>query len=1293
MAAAREALFGLSHGLRAFQDGMTQLGQASVRFGVACKSVAILSKKFATDTTRAYYNVAGQHTFPIEQELVGSQPPQPENLNLVGRICISLPVILPTVLLSVTAIPFFGNSIQSFPRGAVDVINLSLADLPDEEQISILPDQRNTLRKIYGGAGYLSGGLTLGMPIALTVGAGRIIANTCLSIPITFVPLVNLALADENALVAEVEPRTNTAYALGIPGLGLGAMLGVLGMIGMVVSRIVINSCISLGYNFIKCLNIALPQNANNQIVLGPDERRMPSYLFGIPGILLGAIFGGISALFVTGAISTHRVFLGSLNSALAYNDQINIAPDNRSALSKALGLIPGVIIGGVFGELSGLVILLGRFVINTCKSFSYFFQHGLSLGLPAPLTIADEQRESGSLWLGALGAITGAISGFVTGCIASTAISIAGCFLTVTNIALHQEDQIKLGPDKRTLLGKIMGVVGLLIGLCAGVVSALTVFLSRIMINSAKSWLYGFKYTLNMGLPEAARLSNEETREASLQQLGYPGLVIGGCLGMVTAFFASTAITTAGVWMIVTNLSLEEKFVLGNDTRSTFGKILGGLGLVIGGIAGLISAFIVTCGQMLGNGRFSFILYFKKAINLSLPQEYQLALAPDHRTTLKKLFALPNSCIGALLGGVVAFFISTALTTAGAFKTITNFALENELDVTDTRSTPGKILGGFGWILGSITGLLGAIGVACARLFSNSGISFLHFFKLGLNVGLPSDYYLTTEDNRRLTNKVFGVPGLSLGAIFGGITAFFASTGITTARSFVYITNLVLDPNDEISIVRDKRSNLGIAISVFGLIPGTIAGLISAFFVGFTRIVFNTGVTALYYMKKVSNLGLPGNERFADEIDARTTVGKVLGCLGIPIGCVIGGIGAVFISSLQTFGRTFALLFNLPWQGIQISFSPDLRSGLGIIIGILAIPFGLTIGLVGALIPVGARMIYEGCIFGSRLFLDITNLALHPEDRIYYELAEYTNASGFAIPGLLIGGILGVASAILVTVARFISQTCKSWFYLSGSFMNCAVGWRLFEGLSIDRRSGLAKTVGGLGYVFAMVTTFPLAMLIFAMRKTPLIISVALGLLCSPLVLVYRSCAEAVKFFSKENEFEQFRQNGELIIHDQKSVIQGFKNIYSSLNVWGSFTPDHYLARDADGTKNRWTFFRKCITFNTNSIAERTLDELLVAYKNYARDREGSFAPDFFDSDDFTQVVDGIKDYYSNGCFDTRKEIANLHIEIGNIANFVKSYMKDRLINEEVVMPEVAPVDELPFEILFFGQRQVAPA
>jgi hypothetical protein len=187
MAVGRDALEGMNEGLRS-------IGAALKVAGIAFKDAAVLCKNVTTNSARAAYDLAGKYTYPIEQELTKTQPPSFSDVPLPGKVALFLPIILPTVIFSVTVIPLFANSVTSNELMLKSFLNVAFFDT-DEDQLKNEPDPRNYLRIFYGIPGSLWGGITgfLAVPFILI---GRIITNSVKSFLFPFGSLIDLVVPE-----------------------------------------------------------------------------------------------------------------------------------------------------------------------------------------------------------------------------------------------------------------------------------------------------------------------------------------------------------------------------------------------------------------------------------------------------------------------------------------------------------------------------------------------------------------------------------------------------------------------------------------------------------------------------------------------------------------------------------------------------------------------------------------------------------------------------------------------------------------------------------------------------------------------------------------------------------------------------------------------------------------------------------------------------------------------------------------------------------------------------------------
>jgi hypothetical protein len=975
----RDALDGINEGLRSIGSALTAAGQA-------LKACAVLCKTVTTNTTRASYDLVGEYTYPIEQELTKTQPPHFSDVPVPGIVVLFFPIILPTVILSVTVIPLVANSVIYLPRTYASFANVALLDT-EEDQIKYGPDERGALRWLYGIPGTLLGGVAgfFSIPFILI---GRVISNSCKSFAFPFCAMMDAFVPEKYAAKITLRDCSSFSHLLGGLGFLAGVISGMVGVVAVSVGRFLINTCVSAWRDFRNVTNYALPDRYRFSV--GEDDRSISSIRLGYIGRGLGYFLGIFGAFLANSGRSMVASFKSITNLSLPTN--MEFAPDaadERPMVMEELGIL-GLIPGGLAGALSFIAVGIARFFVNTVLGFWSALRTVTNAGLPAEKVfkpLAEDLQPD--LRFGFLGYAFGAVAGAFAAFVASSAITFAGTFATMTNLALHADDKIKLGTDTRSTLGKCVGVLGFT-GALFGLIGAFAVGVGRILLNLFSGAFKNSFFTyLNYGLPAD-----------------------------------------------------EARIVPPFEKPWYFGVI----GKVFGMLAGGVAALMVS-------GFNSFGRAFTNVANTALHPEDQAVLAEDKRTAI------------------------------------------------------AKRLGYVGYAFGALAGLLVIPFIGIGRIITNTCKSFVRFFIITFNWGLPADgLNVVEEEKRNWASRVFGVLGIITGAVTGFLFAIGFSSYFSAAIIFTRMTNLVLDRNDAMAVHESKRN----------------------------------------------------------------------------------------------------------W---------------------------------------GAHIL--------------------------------------GVPGIPLGFISGLIAMTTVAVARFFYHTAYSYLSLAGSLLNCSIRQAFFGGLGGDRRPLVRKLVGCLGYVAAAITVTPFALAIFVIRQIPSFFSFSLGIAFSPLVALYKTGGSIHRYIKPE---EKRFSAGELMITSEASVIQGFKNIYSSLSSWGKLITGENVAVEADGSKSRWTFFRKSITFNARSVAERTLDTLLADYREFAAKDEGAFGFNFFQGEEFTASLQKVKEYYQNGCFVTKREIEDLHKEIDKLGNFIKTYFTDRSINQEVEIADVGPPGGLAWRVAFWGgERAIA--
>lgn len=282
----------------------------------------------------------------------------------------------------------------------------------------------------------------------------------------------------------------------------------------------------------------------------------------------------------------------------------------------------------------------------------------------------------------------------------------------------------------------------------------------------------------------------------------------------------------------------------------------------------------------------------------------------------------------------------------------------------------------------------------------------------------------------------------------------------------------------------------------------------------------------------------------------------------------------------------------------------------------------------------------------------DLPNKKLHAEDAPGITPTDERNwlRKIYGLPGLIFGVVTALPIATFISLTRFSIETAHSWQTLSGSFLNLALARPAFQGLSGDTRCTLAKKIGSVGYVVALATTAPFALLIFAVRQVPSIIARTLGMVVSPFIftgLILARCCKTKMLDSDDD------------------VIKKLNNLQSSLTFHGRFKPTSPLVSNGTGKESLASMLRKSITFNTLTPTEKVIT---VFFKKYREFTNNGGKPD---ADDPYLHLDVLADRvkksvanehrkacYTRSCASTH-EARQVEEEIKNVGDFILDYLK----------------------------------
>jgi hypothetical protein len=795
-----------SEGMRACNAGLYYVGKGVMSASLTCitglsycgRTViggARTTASFTFDTTRAYYNLLGQYTFPIENNLVETTAPKIDQLNTIGQIALTipLPLTLLTVFSSVTWIPLLGNSLQSAPRAFLDVTNLAWIDSTKDKYpvkgflgLQNELDNRIWYRQIYGAPGYILGGLTglLGLGTILT---GRIVTNSCKSFYSTTCELRSLLLTGKTK---SFFPHSDSWFAkavLGFPGILIGVPCGALlallegsfRLINYLSKHIYLSaqSTLSIFMNFV------LPQNKQLSLV---DQRSLFERLVvGFPGIVLGLILSiPVMAFILLGRIiddsfeTCTRTFISCCRLLLHPNDKNELhgvgleENDMRLWYERYILGAPGFILGLTFALPAMLGIAIGRFITNNWKTGVRAYGSVYDLLYPYSgqmLEVNDQDRSwLRKYFIGFPGLLIGASLGFLV-------LALKISYQAIKFVSTHLATMIKT--SLTFLRDQILHV------------------LFNSWDSGLRIWRTCIRFVLHQ---DEQNIIGNKTLGASDPRYwvdqylyGFPGLIVGFAAAIpslaiiaIGRFLTNNFKTGMRAYGSVNNLfNINSQYKLEqNDNRHwLFRYGISFPGLIIGGLLGLMNVAFIYLVRIVSNNLNTFWRAFVTFARLTLHPQDKVAIPGlqlgenDARSTFWKYYiSFPGLLLGAVIGlvasaifAVLRFITNNLKSIESGFSLPIILSLTNTIDTSwnDQRPAIRKYGIGFpGYALGLTAGLIPASMILCARLLKHSYLSWLAFSGSILNLAVGRLWFSTVgDDQRSALLKMFG----SLGYVF----------------------------------------------------------------------------------------------------------------------------------------------------------------------------------------------------------------------------------------------------------------------------------------------------------------------------------------------------------------------------------------------------------------------------------------------------------------------------------------------------------------------------------------------
>ncbi|RAP37002.1 hypothetical protein B1207_06115 [Legionella quinlivanii] len=1200
---------------------------------------------------------------------------------LLGAMGIPFGVFLGTVgFLTIGFSRIISNSWQTTRGLAISGAN-QLRHSDEQLSGGLSDDHRSALhRYVLGFPGLIIGVFAALLAIGVS-SIRRIIIESAKTTAAVFIEISQFALEEEedaHSLLPDLRPerRFVDRFLFGAPGLVLGTIAGSLSFLVIVAARIIKNSAESAILGFAAVTNLALDEEDElDEGKLVNDKRSFANrYILGGFGLLLGTAAGTLG--FTT--VLLGRIIHNSIQTAisvsgsaykLALNRQSNaVEEDQRPGFHKYVLGLPGLVLGLFTGTLAFTIGCIQRVISESIVSLQEAFIVVVNQALPEAVELDDSKRHPVDRFIfGSLGLAGGAILGFagflaigIARVIVSSAESAAHSFASVTNLALHKEDRFKtwgLKQDKRPPhITYGLGFPGIILGGIAGMVGFIDVAFGRIISNSFQTAFSLSVSAINIVVHKEikAGLQHETRSPFRTYVLGLPGLIIGVIPAAISFLIAGlrrviieTAKTGKEVAELIVDKALPENLKNKKPAQQRLFYdiyLFGAAGFIAGSVIGGMGFLAVGAIRVISNSLESAFRLTISAINAVNYDEETIAGDLQH----------------------------------------------------DPRSGARKFGFGFpGLILGSITASIAILFTIARRMVIESAISGSVVYEAVVNEARSVRVKESAKTERSLVNQVLGLPGILAGLAVGAIGfGLIGARRIVTnsAASFIHVlistTNLALDPEDEnteYGLKKDSRPFFHTyGLGLFGVVLGGLAGGLSFLAVGMARVISNSYTTAVslslsaYYLITPAN----GNKAGLDD-DSRSVFRKfILGSPGLLIGSISAGFAIlaavtqrIIVESGHTAVESFIYLQNstvppeeeIPPPAIPRSFANRFIFGApGLLLGGIPGVFFVTISIM-------SQVVANSIQSGKWTYIVVANLGLSKENEFDYpdrqEEAKRSllSKSLLGLPGIVIGSILGAITLLTIASAKLVYHNARSFLSLSGSILNGSLELPVFSGLAGDKRDNLSKSVGVFGYGLALAAVLPVGATILFFRKVvPVIIALVLGFVCAPLVAALKGLALAAKKprFEPDAPAEDLRE-------------QQFKNIYSSLTPWGQLPENSQIRSDGNGRKGAVCFTRKALTFNTSTMTEYCLDQLLEAYRRSA-DKENFF------EQEFPQEVQKIKAHYQVFSFiELQQEVEMRERQIDEIAQFVKDYV-NRKVSQ---VPNIYSKPENSWSSLFWGK------
>ncbi len=533
---------------------------------------------------------------------------------------ISVPFILGARFISNT-VKAFGQSCLFFVRFALGKKREQTTQTKDISQLE--NGKRYKAWRVGGGfVGVILGSIVGGFT-ALAIAAYRvtraIVKNSAVSFKEIYATIINLFVAKDRELKRLEKDERKLSYKIaGGPAAFVGGLMGVISIPFILAARFISNTVKAFGQSCLFFVRFALGKKREQttqtkDISQLENGKRYKAWRVGggFVGVILGSIVGGFTALAIgayrvtraivkNSAISFKQIYTKIINIFVAKDYELTRLEKDERKLSYKIAGGPATLVGGLAGIISVPFILGARFISNTVKAFgqSCLFFVRFALGKKREQTTQTKdisQLENGKRYKawrvggGFVGVILGSIVGGFTALaigayrvtraiVKNSAVSFKQIYAKIINPFVAKDYELtRLENDERKRRYKIAGAPATLVGGLMGVISIPFIFAARVVTNIVKAcgqtclffvrFALGKKHKQTTQTKDISQLESGKRYKAWRFGGGLLGLLVGGVAGLISA----------GVILIARGVFTAFKRII-NNTKQSFTTLSGSL-------------------------------------------------------------------------------------------------------------------------------------------------------------------------------------------------------------------------------------------------------------------------------------------------------------------------------------------------------------------------------------------------------------------------------------------------------------------------------------------------------------------------------------------------------------------------------------------------------------------------------------------------------------------------------------------------------------------------------------------